>query len=227
MDPMVEYYSQRASEYEEIYHRDDPPRQKELAQMAQQLRDACLQRSVLEVACGTGYWTEQIASAATDVTAVDASEGMLQLARQKLGAREGVRFVTGDAYNLDNVPGTFTTGVAMFWFSHVPRARVAEFLEEFHRKLDKGAVVFLADNVNVPGVGGELVNDPNGSDTFKLRQLKDGSHHRILKNYYAQSELRSLLEPYARSLETHFGAAYWYAKYELASSNHESLVEGR
>ena len=54
MDPMVEYYSQRASEYEEIYHREDPNRQKELAQMALQLRDACLQRSVLEVACGTG-----------------------------------------------------------------------------------------------------------------------------------------------------------------------------
>ena len=224
---MVEYYSQRASEYEEIYHRDDPDRRKELAQMGLQLRDACFQRSVLEVACGTGYWTEQIASVATDVTAVDASEGMLQLAREKFSAREGVQFVSGDAYDLENVPGMFSAGVAMFWFSHVPRARVAEFLERFHSKLDKGAVVFLADNVNVPGVGGELVNDPSGSDTFKLRQLKDGSHHRILKNYYAESELRSLLEPYARSLKTHFGAAYWYAKYELASSNRESLIEGR
>jgi len=79
--------------------------------MAQQLRDACFQRSVLEVACGTGYWTEQIATVATNVTAVDASEGMLQLARQKLRAREDVRLVKGDAYNLENLPGTFTTGV--------------------------------------------------------------------------------------------------------------------
>jgi SAM-dependent methyltransferase len=217
MDPMVDYYSQRASEYEEIYHRDDPYRQKELTQIAQQLRDTCLQRSVLEVACGTGYWTEQIARAATDVTAVDASEGMLQLARQKLGAHKSVRLVNGDAYNLENVPGTFTAGVAMFWFSHVPRARVAEFLEGFHRKLAGDAVVFLSDNVNVSGIGGELVSDAGSADTFKLRQLKDGSHHRILKNYYTESELRSLLEPCAQSLETHFGAAYWWAKYELRS----------
>ncbi|HMC28611.1 MAG TPA: hypothetical protein VKM56_12545, partial [Verrucomicrobiae bacterium] len=57
MDSMVEYYSQRAPEYDEIYHRDDRARQDDLVKMGTFLQSTFAARRVLEVACGTGYWT--------------------------------------------------------------------------------------------------------------------------------------------------------------------------
>ena len=43
-------------------------------------------------------------------------------------------------------------------------------------------IVFVADNVYVPGIGGELVRKSSSADTFKLRELGDGSKHEVLKN---------------------------------------------
>ena len=56
-------------------------------------------------------------------------------------------------------PGRSGSAWRCFGF-RICRGRVVEFLTQFHSKLEKGAVVFLADNINVPGVGGELVATP-------------------------------------------------------------------
>jgi hypothetical protein len=106
----------------------------------------------------------------------------------------------------------------MFWFSHVPRTRLPEFLAAFHRRLGAGAVVFMTDNVDVPGVGGELVRPADSEDTFKLRKLQDGSTHRIIKNYYEDLELRQVLGPHCVRLKVHFGTAYWWVCYEVRAS---------
>ena len=45
-------------------------------------------------------------------------------------------------------PGGFAAGFAGFWFSHVPRSRVGEFLRGFHAALSPGAKVVLLDNRN-------------------------------------------------------------------------------
>jgi len=64
MDPLVEYYGQRAPEYEDIYRRNDPVRQTELNEIGQIVRTTFLGKRVLEVACGTGFWTQIIAEGA-------------------------------------------------------------------------------------------------------------------------------------------------------------------
>jgi len=215
MDSMVEYYSQRAPEYDEIYHRDDRARQDDLVKMGTFLQSTFAARRVLEVACGTGYWTRIVAETAAHVTAIDASRPMLDIARQAIEPFGNVQLQVADAYRLENLPDSFDAGVAMFWFSHVSRARVQEFLTNLHRKLGRGAVVVLADNVYVPGVGGELVVGNESGDSFKLRKLKDGSTHRIIKNYYKETELRGLLSPHTSNVQTHFGQAYWWAQYVL------------
>src|SRR5207247_3263325 len=97
---MIEYYSQRAAEYEEIYQRDDPVRQGELGEIAQVIRETFKGRRVLEVACGTGFWTRVLAEVAEQVMAIDGSRSMLELARVKTGEHATVRFEEGDAYDL-------------------------------------------------------------------------------------------------------------------------------
>jgi hypothetical protein len=65
----------------------------------------------------------------------------------------------------------------------------------------------------VPGVGGELITRPGVVDTFKLRELADGSKHEVLKNYYQASELRELLAPHSTGLEIHVGECFWRVSY--------------
>ncbi|TET46241.1 hypothetical protein E3J62_04735 [candidate division TA06 bacterium] len=65
------YYDLRAEEYEEIYLRDDPVRQSEQAAIATAMKETLSDRRVLEVACGTGFWTEIVARVCEYVVAID------------------------------------------------------------------------------------------------------------------------------------------------------------
>ncbi|TET55428.1 MAG: class I SAM-dependent methyltransferase [Anaerolineales bacterium] len=213
---LLDYYNLRAPEYDAVYRRDEPVRQAELADMAMALKKATSGRRVLEVPCGTGFWTGVIADTARHVVAVDASSQMLALARERGLPRDRVQFQLGDAYRLEATPGRFDAGVLNFWISHVPQAFLHEFLRRFHERLCTGATVFAADNVYLPGVGGELVSDLDSEDTYKERVLGDGSEHRVLKNYYDAGQLRRLLEPHATDIEIHTGSCYWWTTYQVA-----------
>jgi hypothetical protein len=74
----------------------------------------------------------------------------------------------------------------------------------------------MADNVFVPGVGGELVARPGVADTFKLRQLADGSRHEVLKNYYEPGQLRELLAPLSKELHIESRSCFWCVNYCVA-----------
>lgn len=211
---MQEYYNRRASEYEAIYYATtDPTRQAELAVIEKKIESLVAGRRVLEIACGTGYWTRIAARVARHVTAVDASAEMLEIARNKNLPSDRVTLLSGDAYNLTEIPGVFDAALANFWFSHVLRSRIADFLVGVQSKLRPGSTVIMADNVYMPGVGGELVRPAESEDTFKLRTLSDGSQHLILKNYFDEEQLRAILSPFASQLEVHVGAAYWWCGY--------------
>src|SRR5262245_43807385 len=124
---MVDYYARRASEYERIYEK--PERQEELGQLKEIIRNSLARRDVLEVACGTGYWTEVAASTAAAISAFDINEEVLALARQKRIDPAKVPFQIGDAYQLPPQPRQFTAALTAFWWSHVPRKRLVEFLD--------------------------------------------------------------------------------------------------
>ena len=213
---LTEYYGRRAREYEQIYFRADPVRQGEQQTIAAAMRRLFRDRRVLEVACGTGFWTEKISPVVQHLCAVDASPEMLGIASSKALPADKVEFRQGDAYELDSVPGMFDAGLANFWFSHVPKSRMEEFLTTFHAKLVPGAVVFMADNVYLPGTGGELVERPGVADTFKMRTLSDGSRHAVLKNYYVAAELKEILERSGTDLKIHVGQCFWWAWYNIA-----------
>ena len=219
-DPLVAYYSRRAPEYEQIWHRDDPRRQAEQSALAAMLGEAFPHRRVLEVACGTGYWTRFAAAVAERVMAIDLSAEMLSLARQKQIPRADFR--EGNAYELGSLPGPFQGGLAAFWISHVPRQRLQEFLSGFHHQLSPGARVVLADNVYVPGLGGELVTHPGVEDTFKRREQADGSTVEVLKNYYNAKELLGIIGGNLGTRLTEsqitIGKSFWWAAYSLRES---------
>ena len=210
------YYDERADVYDDMYLRRDPRWRKNLEALAGEMAKTLKGRSVLEVACGTGFWTEIVAKAAAHVVAVDASEKMLAVARKRKNRSANVEYVHGDAYSLEEISGRFDAGLANFWLSHVPKSRINEFLSNFHNRLERPALVFMADNRYNPGIGGQLIAKAGIEDTFKLRETSDGSKHEVLKNYYDRDTLERLLSPKAAGLKIHETKYFWSVKYLVA-----------
>jgi len=211
-----QYYNERAPVYEEGYHRDEEVFQAEIVQIKKEVQNLFESRRVLEVACGTGVWTQVLAGVAEHVTATDISSAVLTEARRKKLDTRRVILIEADAYNLSSVSGSFDAGFAGFWFSHIPRDKIQEFLSEFHSRLGKNSFVFMVDNTFEEGRGGRLIRKPGTLDTFKLRALPDGSEHKVLKNYYNESLLRTIFSQISRNLTLHEGKWFWWLSYFIA-----------
>jgi ubiquinone/menaquinone biosynthesis C-methylase UbiE len=211
MNDLSEYYSKRAKEYEGIYHRDDPVRQSEQNEIAAAIKEVFKDLRVLEVACGTGFWTTFLSEVAKNITAIDISDEVLAIARSKK-YQCVVNFQNADAYKLPFERNTIDGGMANFWFSHVPKEKTEFFLDEFYRVLTANAPIFMADNVFNKGVGGELVKKQGDVNTYKMRNLENGEKYEVLKNYYTESQLKDIFGKYKR-VEIFYGTCFWFVKY--------------
>jgi len=189
--PLQSYYAARAPEYDSVYLK--PERQPDLRAIEHWLRTRFAGAVVLEVACGTGYWTQFIAPAAARVIAVDAAPETMRIAQARVPG-ENVKFVVGDAYALPAHLGEFCAAFAGFWFSHVPKNRQREFLLGVDTRLQPGSTVVLLDNLFVPGSSSPISDQDGEGNTYQTRSLSDGSTHRVLKNFPTEAELQASIE---------------------------------
>jgi 2-polyprenyl-3-methyl-5-hydroxy-6-metoxy-1,4-benzoquinol methylase len=196
---MQAYYERRAAVYDASMGYEDPSVVRSLEPVMQALRDAMHDRIVLEVACGPGFWTTCLAESARFILATDYNEATLSLARAKPIDPLRAHFVCVDAYDLSSIETTFTGAVAVDWLAHVPRSRLQPFLDGLHRRLAPGAHVVFCDQTPGPtSITGQ--HDPDGNH-LQERILPDGSKHRVIKHFFSDDELRSILAPYADSIE--------------------------
>jgi ubiquinone/menaquinone biosynthesis C-methylase UbiE len=209
---LLDYYQRRASEYEAIYAK--PERQADLAVLRHEVAERLAGRRVLEVACGTGYWTV-VASTARSIVATDAAEEPMRIARAKDYGAADVRFEFADAYALDERLGRFDGALAFFWWSHIPLLRIGDFLRSLHRRLEPGARVLFMDNTYVEGNSTPISERDAEGNTYQLRPLADGTQNRVLKNFPTQAQLRGHLAPHARTFEYRALQYYWLVDYTL------------
>jgi ubiquinone/menaquinone biosynthesis C-methylase UbiE len=187
MDKLAEYYAKRAPEYERFY--DKPERQADLALLKKRVAALCAGRRVLEVACGTGWWTAALAPAAAQVTALDVNEETLRIARSKPLAPGRVEFLRADAYALPDLGRRHDLLFAAFWWSHVPLERLEAFLDGCVRSIAPGALLAFLDGRYVEGSSTPLSRRDAAGNTYQARKLEDGSAHEVLKNFPPDGEL--------------------------------------
>ena len=208
-----QYYSARAPEYDRLYSK--PERQADLRAIEHWLPSLFAGNSIIEVACGTGYWTQFLAPVASEVVAIDASPETLAIAKKRVPANT-VQFAVGDAYNLSSGSQKFAGAFAGFWLSHVPRQSIAAFLQGLHATLNPGARVVFLDNRFVEGSSTPIGKPDQSGNTYQLRRLQDGSTHRILKNFPSESELRAVVENSSSKVKFHSWQYYWALEYVLS-----------
>ena len=106
------YYTARAPEYDHVYRK--PERQHDLREIERWLPATLGSRAILEVACGTGYWTQFLAPVASELVALDASATVLRIARDRVH-RGRVSFVRGDACRVRGLPSSWATSIVRWY----------------------------------------------------------------------------------------------------------------
>jgi SAM-dependent methyltransferase len=207
------YYARRAAEYERIYAK--PERQADLATLAQWIAGRLAGRRVLEIACGTGWWTERYAPRAARVLATDINEEVLAVARSKAYPEGRVRFSIADVYALDAIAGEFDAVFAGFWWSHVERGRLPQFLDGVRRRFADGTRVLFLDNRYVEGSSTPVAKTDAAGDSWQVRTLDDGSSHSVLKNFPDAAELFAAARPFAATVQVTELPYYWALEFEL------------
>ena len=194
------YYRSRAGEYDEWFLRqgryDHGPEfragwEAEVDQVRRELERFGPGGSVLELACGTGWWTEQLVRWAGRVTAVDASAEVLALNRRRVGD-EKVRRIQADLFAW-RPEERYDVVFFSFWLSHVPPERFEAFWEMVAGALAPGGRVFFVDSLRTELSTAKDHALPDPDDVVSVRKLNDGQQFHIVKIFYDPAALAARL----------------------------------
>ena len=208
---MKAYYARRAAEYEKIYAR--PERQADLSRLIAAIEEASRGRDVLDVACGTGYFTAHAARHARSVTGIDANEETLAIARAK--GLPNAQYLLADAYAIPLPPRSYDGALVTFWWSHIPLARIDEFMRGLHRHLAPGAAVLIADNTYVDGNSTPISRRDGAGNTYQIRTLENGERYEVLKNFPTRDELGAWGTQFGEAVSVHVLTYYWLLEYRV------------
>jgi demethylmenaquinone methyltransferase/2-methoxy-6-polyprenyl-1,4-benzoquinol methylase len=212
-ESMRAYYAQRAAYYERVYFK--PERQANLRAMEAWMTPVFAGRRVLEIACGTGWWTPYGARDAKTWLATDLNPETMAVARSK-ALPSCVAFAEVDAYSFAQIEGrSFDAAFAGCWWSHVPLARLRGWLQSLHARLEPGARVVMLDNSYVQANSTPLSRRDAEGNTYQNRTLDDGSVHEVLKNFPTREEAFAAIGPRARDPEWIDFEHYWVLSYLL------------
>jgi demethylmenaquinone methyltransferase/2-methoxy-6-polyprenyl-1,4-benzoquinol methylase len=119
----VEYYRARAAEYDEWFLRegryDRGPEHRarwfrEVAIVEAALQKTLQSGEVLELACGTGLWTQHLVKQHSRVVAIDASAEAIAINRQRVHS-DVVEYIVADLFNWTPPASRFDAVFFGFW----------------------------------------------------------------------------------------------------------------
>jgi demethylmenaquinone methyltransferase/2-methoxy-6-polyprenyl-1,4-benzoquinol methylase len=215
LQEQIQYYRERASEYDEWffrqgrYDRGENHRQQwfsEVTEVEEALRSATPAGDILELACGTGLWTQHLVPFATHLTAVDASPEVIALNQRRV-ASASVEYIVTDLFNW--TPNQkFDFIFFGFWLSHVPMEQFAPFWQMVKGALKPNGRVFFVDSrftQESTARNHEALNQQGYSE----RKLNDGRTYRIVKIFYEPSQLQESLQSLGLLGHVHYTENYF------------------
>jgi SAM-dependent methyltransferase len=209
----VAYYRARAGEYDATYPLDGESDARRRLRTA--LEALAPLGRVLELACGTGQWTVELARLASSVTAVDSSPEALAVCRRRVGTAE-VSLVEADVFGW-RPPERYDLVFFSAWLSHVPPQRFEAFWESIGDCLAPGGRVFVIDEL--PAVA-ELERRASDQPAPAVhRRLTTGRSFRAVKVFYGPDELRERLDALGWEAEVHaVDRRFFYATISMCAT---------
>ncbi len=225
LDEQKAYYRARAAEYDEWFYRQGRyDRGEELNRrwfgetgklqsvVREMLSHIDGEAHFLEMACGTGLWTSELAQRPdAQITALDASPEMLAINQAKIG-RADVRYIQADVFQWEP-DRTYDLVFFAFWLSHVPPDLFGGFLGKVAAATRPGGELFIIDSLPSPtsSARDHAAYQPETTITH-TRKLNDGQAFRIFKVFYAPDQLTVALSDAGFDATFHTtGEYFWYA----------------
>lgn len=198
MASQLAYYRARAPEYDAWFlrqgHYDRGEVHKaewmaEVGRLEQALSDFAPTGDILELACGTGWWTERLSAYGSSLTAVDASSEVIALNKKRLPSKR-IDYVRADLFTWQP-ERTFDTVFFGFWLSHVPPERFEGFWDLVRQSPKPGGRVF--DSSYTPDATAKD-HALKGSEAVSVtRRLDDGRGFEIVKVLHKPETLKAQL----------------------------------
>lgn len=186
----VAYYRARAAEYDATYPLDVDVDAAARAELLAALETLAPYGRVLELACGTGQWTVELARRASMVTAVDAAPEALEICRQRVEA-DRVHLIEADLFSWRPAQ-RYDLVFFSAWLSHVPPQRFDGFWELVADSLAPGGRVFVIDELPAVAAVEQLASDcPSPAVHRQVHQT--GETYRAVKVLYPPDDLQSRL----------------------------------
>lgn len=183
---------------------------------------------VLEIACGTGWWTPQLAAKAEQITVIDASSEMLERCRARVAADKGsaakLECLHSDIWEWRPVRRYHAVFFG-FWLSHVPEARFDSFWEQVDRALLPGGRVFFVDSADPSG--SSRTGGPAEQTETERRELNDGRRYEIVKRYFDPGWLRQRLAGIGWDFEVRRTAEFFLYARGSRAADPRMLIAGQ
>ncbi len=193
IDEQIAYFEARAPEYDDSMEPDRSDADfAEWEQLRNQVRSAHLTGGVLDLAAGTGSWTELFIDTADTVTLVDASEGALDIARSRLEGR-GAEFVVADLFTW--TPSRLYDAVfSSFWLCHIPPDLIENFVAQVDSACRPGGTTVLVDEHTFDDPGLALATAAHDEAWVSHRTVQTGHDYRVVKVSHDPTQVGELFE---------------------------------
>lgn len=190
----LDYYRARAKEYDaslesimSVADSFEQEGQREWVAIIEAVRGLGPCGQVLELAAGTGIWSQELVALTADLTVLDGSPEMVELNRAKVNDPR-VRYECIDLFSWEP-DRQYDLVFFAFWLSHVPPELVGAFLDRVRRAIRPGGRIFIVDEP----AGGNQLSGPSEAGIYQQRTVEDGREFRIVKVYYDPAEIQHQL----------------------------------
>lgn len=202
LQEQIGYYKARAVEYDDWYLRQgrydygkswNTKWFTEVQELKAILKQFNPQGKVLELACGTGWWTEELIRYADSITAVDAVSEVIEINRRKLHSSK-VEYLQADIFNFHPKSHYYDVVFFSFWISHIPEEKFIDFWQMVSLGLKPTGRVFFIDNLQSEKaiMSGRPLQKTEV--TVSIRELKDSSKFKVIKIFYLPKDLKQKLK---------------------------------
>lgn len=221
INKQIEYYNKRAAEYDEWFYRlnrYDKGKESndkwfnEVKILKKNLYSLTGVHSILEFAPGTGIWTKELALIGDEITAVDSSEEMINLNKEKNKfIQDRIRYENCNIFEWKSVK-TYDLIFFSFWLSHVPPAELKGFIDTLYKALQSDGTVFIIDSLksSISTAKNHTLKD---NSIVQQRRLNNGETFTIYKIFYDAKELEKIFEKRGFKIKLKItGEFFWYGK---------------
>ncbi len=220
LEQMNEYYEKRADLQDAVMGFTSEDRtEKLMAPILRRCESYLAQRDVLEIACGTGNWTQLLAKRARSVVATDINESLLEKAKCKSYPCDKVVFRAADAYKLGKLRGRFGAAFAADWWSHIPKSKIAVFLSGLHKRLKPGSPVIFVDMLPNRNLHRMFSHYDDEGNLIHRRSVPGNGDYFVIKNFPTEQELRETLVGIVDDFryQEHLALQRWIVTYRTKS----------